>query len=45
MIVADQAGDLATFNAHTDAFGTFEENDEEDMILFGIIDKIMSMFE
>jgi OmcA/MtrC family decaheme c-type cytochrome len=45
MIVADEAGDLAAFNAHTDAFGTLEENDDEDMILFGIIDKIMSMFQ
>ena len=39
----DRAGDLATFNAHTEAFGNFTENDEEDMILFGIIDKIMSI--
>jgi len=45
MIVADEAGDLAAFNAHTDAFGTYEENDAEDLVLFGIIDKIMSMFE
>ncbi len=45
MIVADQAGDIATFNAHTDSFGTLAENDDEDVVLFGIIDKIMSMFE
>ena len=45
MIIEDRAGDLAAFNAHTDAFGTFQENDDEDMILFGIIDKIMAMFE
>jgi hypothetical protein len=45
MIVADQAGDLATFNAHTDSFGTLAENDDEDVVLYGIIDKIMSMFE
>jgi len=45
MIIEDWAGDLASFNAHTDAFGTLEENDDEDMILFGIIDKIMSMFQ
>ena len=45
MIIDDRAGDLASFNAHTDAFGTLEENDDEDLILFGIIDKIMSMFE
>ena len=45
MVIEDQAGDLASFNAHTDAFGTFEANDDNDAILFGIIDKIMSMFE
>jgi OmcA/MtrC family decaheme c-type cytochrome len=44
LINPDLAGDLATFNAHTEAFGTLEENDSEDMVLFGIIDKIMSMF-
>ena len=44
LIVEDAAGDLATFNAHTEAFGTLEENDADDMVLFGIIDKIMSMF-
>ena len=41
----DLAGDLASFNAHTEAFGTYEDNDDEDMIVFGIIDKIMSLFE
>jgi OmcA/MtrC family decaheme c-type cytochrome len=45
LINADLAGDLASFNAHTDAFGTLEENDAEDLTLYGIIDKIMSMFE
>ncbi len=45
MIIEDQAGDLASFNAHTDAFGTLEENDDDDLVLFGIIDKIMSIFE
>jgi OmcA/MtrC family decaheme c-type cytochrome len=45
MIIDDRAGDLASFNAHTDAFGTLEDNDDEDLILFGIIDKIMSMFQ
>jgi len=45
MINADAAGDLASFNAHTEAFGTFEENDAEDLVLYGVIDKIMSMFE
>ena len=49
----DLPGDLAAFNAHTDAFGTYVENDVEDdegtplddEVLFGIIDKIMTMFE
>ncbi len=45
LINPDLAGDLATFNAHTEAFGTLEENDDDDLILYGIIDKIMSMFE
>jgi len=45
MIIEDRAGDIASFNAHTDAFGTLAENDDEDLILFGVIDKIMSMFE
>ena len=48
----DAAGDLAAFNAHTEAFGTYVENDSEsavddpaDEILFGIIEKIMGMFQ
>jgi OmcA/MtrC family decaheme c-type cytochrome len=45
LVVADDAGGLATFNAHTDSFGTLEENDSDDLVLYGIIDKIMSMFE
>ena len=45
LINPDLAGDLASFNAHTEAFGTYEDNDDEDAILFGVIDKIMSMFE
>jgi OmcA/MtrC family decaheme c-type cytochrome len=45
MLAEDNAGDLASFNAHTQAFGTFEENDEDDLVLYGVIDKIMSMFE
>ena len=45
LINPDLAGDLATFNAHTEAFGTLEENDADDMVLFGIIDKIMGMFQ
>ena len=44
LINPDLAGDLASFNAHTAAFGTLEENDDDDLVLFGIIDKIMSMF-
>jgi OmcA/MtrC family decaheme c-type cytochrome len=53
MMNKDHAGDLASFNAHTDAFGTYVENDvddddgtaEDDEVLFGIIDKIMTWFE
>jgi OmcA/MtrC family decaheme c-type cytochrome len=45
MVVHDDAGGLTTFDAHTDAFGTLEENDPDDLVLYGIIDKIMSMFE
>ena len=45
MVVHDAAGDLASFNAHTGSFGTLEENDSDDLALYGIIDKIMSMFE
>jgi hypothetical protein len=45
MINKDQAGDLASFNAHTDAFGTYVENDDDDEVLFGIIEKIMTWFE
>jgi OmcA/MtrC family decaheme c-type cytochrome len=41
----DVAGDLASFNAHTDSFGTLAENDDADSVLFGIIDDIMSLFE
>jgi len=53
MINRDLAGDLAAFNAHTEAGGTLVENDSlnnppddpDDEILFEIIDKIMSLFE
>ena len=50
MINQDHAGALASFNAHTDAFGSYVENIEdedgnEDRVLFGIIDKIMTWFE
>ena len=45
LINDDAAGDLASLNAHTEAFGTLVENDDDDAVTFGIIDKIMSMFE
>ncbi len=45
MINNDHAGALASFNAHTDTFGTYVENDPDDAVVFGIIDKIMSWFE
>ncbi len=45
LINEDKAGDLAAFNAHTNAFGTLVENDVDDVVLFGIIDKIMTWFE
>ncbi len=45
LIRDDAAGDLAALDAHTEAFGTYVENDEDDAVTFGIIDKIMSMFE
>ena len=44
-INADAAGDLASFNAHTEAFGTYVDNDDADVNLFAIIDKIMTLFE
>jgi len=44
-INVDDAGGLAAWNAHTEAGGTFVENDSADTILFAIIDKIMSMFK
>ncbi|MEE8307429.1 MAG: hypothetical protein V3R81_09200, partial [Gammaproteobacteria bacterium] len=44
-INVDDAGSLAAWNAHTEAGGTFVENDSDDTILFAIIDKIMSLFE
>lgn len=51
-INADNAGELTSFLAHTGTFGTLVENDDPDSdadnndeILFGIIDKIMSLFE
>lgn len=45
-IKEDLAGDLTSFNAHTDSFGTFAENDEDDdAVLFDIIFEIMEIFE
>lgn len=50
----DEAGSLVSFNAHTGTFGSAVANDpldddddglEEEPVLFGIIDKIMSLFE
>jgi OmcA/MtrC family decaheme c-type cytochrome len=45
MINDDLAGDLASLNAHTAAGGTLEENDPDDFVVYGIIDKLMSLFE
>jgi OmcA/MtrC family decaheme c-type cytochrome len=46
LINKDLAGNLASFNAHTEAFGTLVENSEpDDAVLYGVIDKIMGMFE
>ena len=53
-IKEDHAGDLAAFDAHTAAFGTYVANDpldedkddlEEEPVLFGIINKIMGLFQ
>jgi OmcA/MtrC family decaheme c-type cytochrome len=50
----DAAGDLAAWNAHTEAFGTLadasddpltEDVNETSEILYGVIDKIMGLFE
>jgi OmcA/MtrC family decaheme c-type cytochrome len=47
----DLAGDLAAWNAHTEAFGTYvengpvEEGGDEDGVLYGVIFKIMELFE
>jgi OmcA/MtrC family decaheme c-type cytochrome len=45
LINKDLPGDLAAFNAHTAAFGTLVENDANDEVVFGIIDKILTLFE
>jgi cytochrome c5 len=48
----DAAGDLAAWNAHTGAFGTYVDaedpnspGDPDENIVYGIIDKIMEMFQ
>jgi hypothetical protein len=50
----DAAGELAAWNSHTQAFGTLadatndpltEDVDETSEILYGVIDKIMGLFE
>jgi OmcA/MtrC family decaheme c-type cytochrome len=54
LIRDDAAGDLASWNAHTQAFGTLADAtndpatdtvDETSEILYGVIDKIMGLFE
>jgi len=52
LINQDAAGGLAAFNEHTKAGGTLVENDSansatdpDDEVMYGIIDKIMSLFE
>ena len=45
LINEDAAGALASWNSHTESFGTYSENDEDDEVLYGVIDKIMSMFQ
>jgi len=49
LINQDEAGALAAWNSHTDSFGTYVENDSDndpaDQVLYGVIDKIMSIFE
>jgi len=45
LINADLAGALASFDAHTESGGTYVENDADDVVLWGVIDKIMSMFQ
>jgi OmcA/MtrC family decaheme c-type cytochrome len=42
----DQGGALASFDAHTQSFGTYVPNDPtDDSVLYDVIDKIMSIFE
>ncbi len=45
LIIEDAAGELASFDAHTQMGGTYVENDAEDTVLYGVIDKIMSLFD
>jgi OmcA/MtrC family decaheme c-type cytochrome len=45
LINDDAAGALGSFNSHTQVNGTYVPNDPDDEVLFGVIDKIMSMFE
>ena len=46
LIRDDAAGDLAGWNSHTGTFGTLVENSEpNDGVLYGVIDKIMGLFE
>jgi OmcA/MtrC family decaheme c-type cytochrome len=45
-INADAAGDLASFNAHTESFGTLVDDEavDDDSFVFDAIDKIMGLF-
>ena len=45
LINDDAAGALGSFNSHTQVNGTYVPNDPDDEVLFGVIDKLMSMFE
>ena len=45
LINEDDAGGYAAFNQHTKDFGYRVENDADDMVLYGVIDKIMSLFQ
>ncbi len=50
LINADLASELASFNAHAKMDGTYVENEvvegePEDVILFAVIDKIMTLFD
>lgn len=45
LIAEDAVGDLVSFNSHTDTFGYLVENDDDDSILYGVINKIMSLFK